>query len=45
MYAIFENGAPTKVALFNFVTDQSGASTYNAVISIGSATPSQVKVK
>ena len=51
-YAIFENGVPTKVALFNFVTDSTGASTYTAVISIGggstgqsSATPSQVKVK
>jgi hypothetical protein len=52
MYAIFENGAPTKVALFNFVTDPSGASTYTAVISVGggttgqgNATPSSVKVK
>jgi hypothetical protein len=50
MYAIFENGAPTKVALMNFVTDPSGASTYTAVISVGggsssNATPSQVKVK
>jgi len=52
MYAIFENGAPTKVALLNFVTDPSGASTYTAVISVGggttgqsNATPSSVKVK
>jgi hypothetical protein len=52
MYAIFENGAPTKVALFNFVTDPTGASTYTAVISVGggstgqsNATPSQVQVK
>ncbi|KAI9455294.1 hypothetical protein F5148DRAFT_1378092 [Russula earlei] len=52
MYAIFENGAPTKLALFNFVTDPTGASTYTAVISIGggstnqsNATPSQVQVK
>ena len=52
MYAIFENGVPTKVALFNFVTDPSGASTYTAVISVGggttgqsNATPSSVKVK
>ncbi|KAI0270634.1 hypothetical protein BC834DRAFT_967376 [Gloeopeniophorella convolvens] len=51
-YAIYENGAPTKVALFNFVTDPSGASNYTAVISIGgdatgqsNATPSQVQVK
>ena len=52
IYAIFENGAPTKVALFNFVTDPTGASTYTATISIGggstgqsNATPSQVQVK
>jgi hypothetical protein len=52
IYAIYENGAPTKVALFNFVTDPTGASTYTATISIGggstgenNATPSQVQVK
>ncbi|KAI0255534.1 hypothetical protein BJV78DRAFT_1151513 [Lactifluus subvellereus] len=52
IYAIYENGSPTKVALFNFVTDPSGVSTYTAVISIGggstgqsNATPSQVQVK
>lgn len=52
IYAIYENGAPTKLALFNFVTDATGASTYNAVVSIGggstgqsNATPSQVQVK
>jgi len=52
IYAILENGVPTKVALMNFVTDPSGASTYTAVISVGggatgqgNATPSQVKVK
>lgn len=52
IYAIYENGAPTKVALINFVSDASGASTYTAVISIGggtsgqsNATPAQVQVK
>ena len=52
IYAIYENGAPTKMALFNFVTDSTGASTYTAAISIGggstsqsNATPSQVQVK
>jgi len=52
VYAIYESGAPTKVALINFVTDPTGASTYNAVISVGggttgtnNATPSQVQVK
>ncbi len=52
IYVIYENGAPTKVALFNFVSDTTGASTYTATISIGggttgqsNATPSQVQVK
>jgi hypothetical protein len=52
IYAIYEGGAPTKLALFNFVTDASGASTYHAVVSIGggstgqsNAVPSQVQVK
>ncbi|KAI9461990.1 hypothetical protein BJY52DRAFT_1147038 [Lactarius psammicola] len=52
IYAVYENGAPTKVALFNFITDSTGASTYTATISIGggttgqnNATPSQVQVK
>ncbi|CDZ97104.1 Glycoside hydrolase, superfamily [Phaffia rhodozyma] len=34
-YAIYEDNAPTKVTLFNFITDSSGASDYNAVVSIG----------
>ncbi len=33
-YAVYENGAPSRVVLFNYVSDQSGASTYNAVISL-----------
>ena len=52
IYAIYEKGVPTKVALFNFITDPTGASSYTAVISIGggstgqsNATPSQVQVK
>ncbi|THH18225.1 hypothetical protein EW146_g2708 [Bondarzewia mesenterica] len=51
-YAIYENGNPTKVALFNYVTDSSGSSNYTAAIAVGggstgqtSATPSSVKVK
>lgn len=51
-YAIYENGTPTKVALFNYITDPSGASNYTAYVTIGggdtgqsSATPSQVDVK
>lgn len=51
-YAIYENGNPTRVALFNYITDSSGASTYTASISIGggdtgqdNATPASVRVK
>ncbi|KAK0230497.1 glycoside hydrolase family 79 protein [Armillaria fumosa] len=51
-YAIYENGNPVRVALFNYITDPSGASTYTASISIGggetgqaNGTPPQVKVK
>jgi hypothetical protein len=45
-YAIYDGGVPTKVAMFNYITDPSGASTYSAVISIGGATmPPSVQVK
>ncbi|KAJ7607419.1 glycoside hydrolase family 79 protein [Roridomyces roridus] len=50
-YAIYENGDPARVALFNYVTDPSGASDVTAVISVaqpnggGSSTPSSVQVK
>ncbi|KAG5640479.1 hypothetical protein DXG03_008374 [Asterophora parasitica] len=51
-YAIYENGNPVRVALFNFVTDPSGASDLTVSISIGggdtgqpNGVPSQVKVK
>ncbi|KAK0453921.1 glycoside hydrolase family 79 protein [Armillaria borealis] len=51
-YAIYENGNPVRIALFNYITDSSGASTYTASISIGggetgqaNGTPAQVKVK
>lgn len=33
MYAIYKNGAPVKLTLFNYVSDQSNASDYTAVIS------------
>ncbi len=36
-YAIYENGAPTRLVLFNFVTDNSGASNYEAVVSMNGA--------
>jgi hypothetical protein len=51
-YAIYENGTPTRVALFNYVTDPSGNSAITASIAIGggqtgqpNGTPAQVKVK
>jgi hypothetical protein len=51
-YAIYENGTPMRVALFNYMTDPTGANDYTATISIGggqtgqnNGTPGQVKVK
>ena len=51
-YAIYENGNPTRMALFNFITDPSGFSNYNATFSIGgsganqpNASPQQVSVR
>ena len=44
-YAVYEDGTPVRVALFNYVTDPSGASDYTATISTGDSTLEQVKVK
>ena len=53
-YAIYENENVTKVALFNYISDSTGASDYVASVSIGTAgssanssdaTPSSVYVK
>ncbi|KAL0954378.1 hypothetical protein HGRIS_003363 [Hohenbuehelia grisea] len=51
-YAIYDGDKPSKVALFNFMTDPSGANDYTANINIGGSqlgqpngTPAQVKVK
>ena len=51
-YAVYENGGCARLALFNFVTDPTGASTYTATFSIGgsstggtNATPASVQVK
>ncbi|KAF5353171.1 hypothetical protein D9757_012643 [Collybiopsis confluens] len=51
-YAIYENGNPVRVALFNYITDPSGASDYTVSIAVGggqtgtaNGTPGQVKVK
>ena len=49
-YAFYEGGNPVRLALFNFNSDPSGASTATANVTINnadgsSATPSQVQVK
>ncbi|EPQ55987.1 glycoside hydrolase family 79 protein [Gloeophyllum trabeum ATCC 11539] len=45
-YAIYENDAPSKVALFNYITDPTGATAYTAGIQFaGGQVPSSVKVK
>lgn len=51
-YAVYENGECARLALFNFVTDPTGASTYTATFSVGggstgetNATPASVQVK
>ena len=45
-YAIYDNGVLAKVALFNFVSDPSGASKYTATISVaGAGVPASVSVK
>ncbi|KAJ7227459.1 glycoside hydrolase family 79 protein [Mycena pura] len=46
-YAIYDNDALSRLALFNFVTDPTGASDYTATFSVagGKQLPSQVKVK
>jgi hypothetical protein len=45
-YAIYENGVLARVALFNYITDATGASNYKATITIsGGTVPSSVQVK
>ncbi|KAF7981203.1 hypothetical protein HWV62_34531 [Athelia sp. TMB] len=44
-YAIYENGVPARMALFNYNTDLTGASTYTANIGVNSGTLSSVQVK
>lgn len=45
-YAIYENGAPVRMAFINYLTDASGASSYTATINFeGGTVPSSVKVK
>lgn len=50
VYAIYEKGTLSRVALINYLDDPSGNSDYTAVLSVGgngqpNGTPAQVKVK
>ncbi|KAF7985563.1 hypothetical protein HWV62_3829 [Athelia sp. TMB] len=44
-YGIYEKGVPARVALFNYMTDPTGANTYTASIAVDSGTLSSVQVK
>ncbi|KAG8865303.1 hypothetical protein FRB96_000193 [Tulasnella sp. 330] len=45
-YAIYESGVPTRVALFNYASDDTGASDYQAVVTLAGATvPAEVYVR
>ncbi|KAJ7640830.1 glycoside hydrolase family 79 protein [Mycena polygramma] len=45
-YAVYENGAIARVALFNYMTDPSGANDYKATITLSDGTvPASVTVK
>ncbi|KAJ7037927.1 glycoside hydrolase family 79 protein [Mycena alexandri] len=45
-YAIYENGALARVALFNYMTDPSGKNDYTATLTVaGGTVPSSVQVK
>lgn len=51
-YAIYKNGQPIRLALFNYITDSSGANDVTVSVSVGggttgqaSSTPASVNVK
>lgn len=45
-YAVYDGGSLARVALFNFMTDPTGASDYTTTISVsGGSVPSSVQVK
>ena len=44
-YAIYEKGQAAKVALFNYISDSTGAHDVTANISVAGSTPSSVQVK
>jgi len=46
VYAVYENGAPARLVVFNFVTDASGASTVQFQFGMsGGNVPQSVQVK
>jgi len=44
-YAIYENGVISKIALFNYVDDQTGNSSLQVTLNVPSGNPSSVMVK
>ena len=45
-YGIYENGNLARVALFNYITDASGANSYTASVTVsGGTVPPQITVK
>ena len=44
-YAIYENGVISKIALFNYVDDQTGNSSLQVTLNVPSGNPSRVMVK
>jgi len=45
-YVVYESGVPTRLALLNYISDDTGTSDYNAVITMtGGQMPSQVSVR
>ena len=44
-YAVYENGNPVRVLLFNYITDSSGVSDIIVNIAMGGAAPGQVRIK
>jgi hypothetical protein len=44
-YAIYDGGQLMRLALFNFMNDPSGASTYTATLAVNGDIPATMKVK
>jgi hypothetical protein len=44
-YAVYERDTLSKFVLFNMIDDPSGANNINAMVSVASGVPAQVRVK